>query len=85
MREKGSSHLASATLVIFLMLHVKENLDVVKQFELWQRRGESVATTVCEVGPDGDQCQETQRHDRRGEFLRNRSKKEVELLASYHQ
>jgi hypothetical protein len=38
------------------MLHVKINLDVVKQFELWQSKGESIATTVCEVGPDGDQC-----------------------------
>jgi hypothetical protein len=38
------------------MLHIKDNLDVVKKFELWQSLGESVATTVCEVGPDGDAC-----------------------------
>jgi hypothetical protein len=58
MRDKGSSHLASAAQfgAFSIMLHVKINLDVVKQFELWQSEGESIATTVCEVGADGDQC-----------------------------
>jgi hypothetical protein len=27
-----------------------------KQFELWQCKGDSLATTVCEVGPEGDKC-----------------------------
>jgi hypothetical protein len=38
------------------MLHVKVNLDVMKQFEVWQSEGDAIATTVCDVGPSGDQC-----------------------------
>jgi hypothetical protein len=29
---------------------------VIKQFEIWQSTGDCVATTVCPVGPTGDQC-----------------------------
>jgi hypothetical protein len=41
------------------MLHIKDNLDVVKKFELWQSHGESIATTVCEAGAEGDACRAT--------------------------
>jgi hypothetical protein len=41
------------------MLRIKENLDAVRKFELWQSRSDSVATTVCEAGPDGEACRAT--------------------------
>jgi hypothetical protein len=38
------------------VLTVENQFSVMKQFELWQSRGAAIATTVCEVGPSGDQC-----------------------------
>jgi hypothetical protein len=37
-------------------LTVENQFSVTKQFELWQSKGDAIATTVCEVGPSGDQC-----------------------------
>jgi hypothetical protein len=38
------------------VLAVENQFSVTKQFELWQSKGEAIATTVCEVGSPGDQC-----------------------------
>jgi hypothetical protein len=35
---------------------LKNKFSTVKQFEVWQSKGDSIATTVCEVGLRGDQC-----------------------------
>jgi hypothetical protein len=38
------------------ILTVENQFSVMKHFELWQSSGDSIATTVCTVGPLGDQC-----------------------------
>jgi hypothetical protein len=30
--------------------------SITKHFEIWQSTGECIATTVCQAGPNGDQC-----------------------------
>jgi hypothetical protein len=38
------------------ILTVENQFSVMKQFEVWQSVGDNIATTVCPVGSQGDQC-----------------------------
>jgi hypothetical protein len=38
------------------ILTVENQFSAMRQFELWQSSGDSIATTVCTVGERGDQC-----------------------------